>query len=55
MIVALIVFIVVAAVVLWLTHVIVANLPIPPALRGPIIAVVALLLLLAFLKQVGWI
>ncbi len=50
---SLLIFIIIAAVVLWLTSLIVAQLPIGPTPRGLILALVALLLLLWFLQRFG--
>lgn len=51
--VSLLIFIVVAAVVLWLVGALVNSLPIAPLPRQLIMAVVVLLLLLVFLQRIG--
>lgn len=53
LLISILVFVVIAAVVLWLVNMLVTNLPIGPVPRQLIIAVVCLLLLLAFLEHVG--
>jgi len=50
---SLIIFLIIAAIVLWLVQTIAANLPVTPTLRSIILAVAALLLLLIFLQRVG--
>jgi len=50
---SLLIFIVIAAIVLWLVSLIVAQLPIGPTPRGLIMALVGLLLLLWFLQRFG--
>jgi hypothetical protein len=49
----LIIFLIIAAIVLWLVQTITANLPVTPVVRSLILAVTALILLVAFLQRVG--
>jgi hypothetical protein len=49
----LIIFLIVCGVVLYLTQMVVANLPVSPMIRSLIIALVALLLLLWLLQHFG--
>jgi hypothetical protein len=51
--VSLLIFIVIAAVVLWLVGALTSSLPIDPVPRQLIMAVVVLLLLLVFLQHIG--
>ncbi len=44
---------IVALIVLWLTSVVVENLPLPPMVRNLIIALVALLMLVYFVQRAG--
>jgi hypothetical protein len=53
MLVSLLIWLIVAAIVLWLVNIIVGNLPVSPTVRMLIVAVVALLILIAFLNQTG--
>lgn len=49
----LLIFLIVCGVVLYLTQMVVANLPVSPMIRSLIIALVALLLLLWLLQHFG--
>jgi phosphate/sulfate permease len=51
---AILVFIVVAAIILWLVRLIVSNLPVSPTIQNVIVAIVGLILLLVFVRQQGW-
>jgi hypothetical protein len=53
LLITILIFVLIAAVVLWLANVILANLPIGTVPRQLILAVIALLLLLIFLQRVG--
>lgn len=52
---SILVFLLIGAIVLWLTRLIVANLPISPTVQNIIIAIVGLILLLVFLQRMGWV
>ena len=55
MIISILVFVLIACVVLWLVRAIVGTFPAVTAPMGNVIyAIVALLLLLVFLSEVGW-
>jgi len=51
--VSLLIFIIIAAIVLWLVSLIVAQLPIGPTPRGLILALTGILLLLYFVQRFG--
>lgn len=56
--VSILVFIVIAAIVLWLVRAIVEHLPIPVTARNIVLAVTALILLIIFLlfiQRQGWV
>jgi VIT1/CCC1 family predicted Fe2+/Mn2+ transporter len=53
LIISIIVFLLIAAIVLWFVSYIVGRLPIDPMFRNIILALTALLLLLVFLMQTG--
>jgi hypothetical protein len=50
---SLIIFLIIAAIVLWLVQTITANLPLTPVVRSLILAVTALILLVIFLQRAG--
>ena len=50
---SLLIFIIIAAIVLWLVSLILAQLPIGPTPRGLILALVAAILLIVFLQRFG--
>jgi phosphate/sulfate permease len=52
--ISILVFIVVAAIILWLVRLIVSNLPVSPTIQNVIVAIVGLILLLVFVRQQGW-
>jgi hypothetical protein len=54
LLVTLLVFVFVAAIVLWLVGLILDRLPIGTAARNITLAIVAALLLLVLLRQLGW-
>jgi chromate transport protein ChrA len=51
---AILIFVIVAAIILWLVRLIVSNLPVSPTIQNVIIAITALILLLVFVRQQGW-
>jgi hypothetical protein len=51
---AILIFVIIAAIILWLVRLIVSNLPVSPTVQNIIIAIVALVLLLVFVRQQGW-
>jgi hypothetical protein len=51
---AILIFVIIAAIILWLVRLIVSNLPVSPTIQNIIIAIVALILLLVFVRQQGW-
>ena len=53
LIIELLIFLLVAAIIIWLASWIVGNLPVPPMVRNIILAIVGLLLLLYFLQRQG--
>lgn len=52
-IIELIIFLIIAAIIIWLASWIVGNLPVPPMVRNLILALIGLLLLLYFLQRQG--
>jgi len=50
---SLLIFIIIAAIVLWLVSLILAQLPIGPTPRGLILALVSAILLIYFLQRFG--
>ncbi len=50
---SLIIFLIIAAIVLWLVQTIAANLPVTATIRSLILAITALILLIIFLQRAG--
>lgn len=53
LLIELIIFLIIAAIIIWLASWIVGNLPVPSIVRNLILALVGLLLLLYFLQRQG--